>query len=133
MIFMPKKVFISYSYKKREQFQNMDLEIKKALTRIGFEGYSFVFDQHLKFKNDQEMMVKVLGKIDECDILIAELSDKQVGIGLEVGYAKAKNKRIIYIKRIDAAYSTTVGGVADDIIDYKNCTDLIKKIVTKLL
>ena len=41
-------------------------------------------------------MKQATADIDKCDILIAETSDRGIGIGIEVGYAKAKKKPIFY-------------------------------------
>ena len=43
--------------------------------------------------------------IDNSDILIAEVSEKAIGVGIEVGYAKAKGKPIIYIKNQSVCFS----------------------------
>ena len=73
-------------------------------------------------------------KIDESDLLLAELTYKSIGIGIEVGYAKAKGKRIIYMHRIGTELSTTTSGVCDIRIEYKDISDLLvqlKKVLKK--
>jgi 2'-deoxynucleoside 5'-phosphate N-hydrolase len=40
------------------------------------------------------MMRQAFAAIDKNDLLIAETTDKAIGIGIEVGYAKAKGKPI---------------------------------------
>lgn len=123
-----KKIFISYDFSKKDDFSDFHQQLTKFLKKEGNSVYSFVFDNHQKFKNHQDMMSQALKKIQECDILIAELSNKKIGIGIEVGYAKALKKYIIYIRKQNSKYSTTVGGISDLIIEYKDITDLIKKI-----
>lgn len=81
------------------------------------------------------MMNQAIRDIDNCDILIAETSDKGIGIGIEVGYAKAKNKPIIYIRSAKAEHSTTVSGISDYQIIYADIGDLKNKLcdtITKL-
>lgn len=89
-----------------------------------------VFVDKYKFtkQEEKEMMAIAFEEIDKCDLLIAELSKKAIGVGLEVGYAKAKNKTIIYIKKKVADYSTTVGGSADYLIEYKDNKELMVKL-----
>jgi 2'-deoxynucleoside 5'-phosphate N-hydrolase len=41
------------------------------------------------------MMAQAFLDIGQSDFLIAETSDKGIGIGIEVGYARAKQKPII--------------------------------------
>lgn len=123
-----KKIFIAYDFSNKEIYVNFHRKLKLYLEKDGNQIYSFVFDKHPKFKNDKDMMEKALNKIEESDVLIAELSSKQIGIGVEVGYAYALKKEIIYIRQLNSEYSKTVGGVASIIIEYKNIDDLIKKI-----
>ena len=82
------------------------------------------------------MMQQAMAAIDDCDILIAETSDKAIGIGIEVGYAKAKGKPVIYVRHADAAHSTTVSGISNFQIIYTNNADLaeaLKNIIIQLL
>ncbi|MCW1949019.1 MAG: nucleoside 2-deoxyribosyltransferase [Candidatus Shapirobacteria bacterium] len=123
-----KKIFISYDFSNKEKYLKFHQELTKFL-KIGHnQVYSFVFAKHQKFKNNQDMMDQALNKIKKSDILIAEISNKQIGIGIEVGYAKALKKYIIYIRQQNSEYSTTVGGISDLIIEYSDIKDLIKKI-----
>lgn len=62
--------------------------------------------------------------IDNCEILIAEITNKGIGIGVEVGYAKAKGKTVIYLRQQDAEHSTTVSGISDFQIVYNDTTEL---------
>ena len=84
-------------------------------------------------------MQQALADIDVCDLLIAEVSDKAIGIGVEAGYAKGKGKPVIYIRQKDSEHSTTLSGISDYRIIYDNINDLelqlsacIKKILSEL-
>jgi nucleoside 2-deoxyribosyltransferase len=123
----PIKIFISYSYKHRKKFLNFHQKLKKFLKKINIELYSFVFEFKLKVDN-KKMMKSALKKIDESDILITEASFKQIGIGIEAGYAKAKDKKIIYIKKKGSELSTTLDGISDIFIEYANFKDLSNKL-----
>ena len=74
------------------------------------------------------MMQQAMADLDNCDLLLAETSDKGIGIGIEVGYAKAKGKTIIYLRQKDTAHSTTVSGISDFQIVYNDATDLKKQL-----
>lgn len=76
-------------------------------------------------------MRSALKKIDESDLLIVELSNKVIGIGVEAGYAKAKGKKIIYIHKIGSEISTTVEGISDIKIMYKNISNLLNLLTNK--
>jgi len=81
------------------------------------------------------MMKQAMKEIDSCDLLIAETSEKGIGIGVEVGYAKARDKPIIYVRKKEAEHSTTVSGISDFQIIYSNIDDLklqLSDIIGKL-
>lgn len=125
---MINKVFVSYSFADKNKFRSFDRKLKKFLGRtFGIKTYSFVFDFKKK-TNNKVLMESALKKINESDLLIAELSYKSIGIGLEVGYAKAKGKKIIYIHKAGTELSTTVDGISDIRIKYKNIADLLTQL-----
>jgi len=116
--------YISISYSKRKLLDKELTAIIKTLNE--FKINSFVFVDNYKFDpaQEREMMQQAMTDIDNCDILIAETSDKAIGIGIEVGYAKAKNKPVIYIRQKNAEHSTTVSGISDFQIIYSGINDL---------
>ena len=74
------------------------------------------------------MMQKAMEDVEKSAILIAEVSEKGIGIGIEVGYAKAKNIPVIYVRNSSSEHSTTVSGIADFKIIYENVIDLEEKL-----
>ena len=73
-----------------------------------------------------------MAEIDRCDLLIAETSEKGIGIGIEVGYARAKGKPVIYCRHQEAEHSTTVSGMSDFQLVYQDTEDLKTKLNTIL-
>ncbi len=125
---MTVKAFISYSFTDKNKFRNFDKKLREFLKRnFNIVAYSFVFDFKKRVDN-ASLMKSALKKIDESDLLIVELSNKVIGIGLEVGYAKAKGKKIIYFHKIGSEVSTTVDGISDIRIEYKNISDLFNQL-----
>jgi nucleoside 2-deoxyribosyltransferase len=49
-------------------------------------------------------------------------------VGIEIGYAFAKQIPIIYLHKENAEYSTTASGSASHSIMYHNETDLVNKL-----
>lgn len=129
---MKNKVFIAYSFANKNEFENLNSQLKKFLQEnYNAEVSSFVFDSEENM--DHETMMKLaLEMIDKSQIIIAELTYKPIGVGLEVGYAKAKNKKIIYIHKLGSELSTTVNGIADYRIEYNNIDDLLLKLKESL-
>lgn len=116
----------------------MDAEINAIReTLLSFKIEPFVFVDEFVFtaKDEKEMMQQAISLIDSCDLLIAETSDKAIGIGIEVGYAKAKGKTIIYLRNRRAEHSTTVSGISDFQVVYNDVVELktlLKEVVIKI-
>ena len=129
------KAYISVGFSQRKQ---LDKEIMAIIETLrSFEIDPFVFIDNFRFEADEEeeMMKEAMKAIDNADILIAETSEKGVGIGVEVGYAKAKNKLVIYLRNKNSEHSTTVSGTSDYQVIYKDIDDLreqLKKIILKI-
>jgi len=126
------RAYIAVSYSKRKL---VDEEITSIIETLNtFEISSFVFVDNYKFNASQEkeMMLQAMEDIENCDILIAETSEKGIGIGIEVGFAKAKGKIVIYVRHRNAEHSTTVSGISDFQIVYSNSEDLKIKLIDTL-
>ena len=122
------KAYISISYNKRQELNG---ELQSIIDTLkAFHIKPFVFVDTFKFTSEQEkeMMQQAISAIDDCDLLIAERSHKAIGIGIEVGYAKAKGKRVIYMRNRNTEHSTTVSGISDSQIIYKDEVDLKQQL-----
>ncbi len=118
------KAYISVSFKNRKLLNSEIGTISKVLTENSIDALVFVDKYRFEIAQEQEMMQKAMEEIDNCDILIAETSEKGIGIGVEVGYAKGKGKTIVYIRQKDMEHSTTVSGSSDFQIIYSDSKDL---------
>ncbi len=130
---MSRLAYISVSYNKRHLLNEELLVIAEVLQQFGIN--SLVFADNYQFDKTQEraMMQQAFADIDKADMLIAETSDKAIGIGVEVGYAKAKGITIIYVRHINAEHSSTVAGTSDHQIIFSNTNDLalqLKNLLT---
>ncbi len=124
------KAYISISYQRRRSLNTAITAIMSVLEEHQIE--SFVFVDHYKFEetHEDEMMRAALAELDQCDILIAETSHKGIGIGIEAGYAKAKNKPVVYLRHKEAEHSTTLSGLSDHRVIYKSAEDLQKQLAS---
>ena len=123
-----KQAYISISFSKRKELEKEVRAIKSALEKIEFFGYVFVDENQFSTNEEGMMMQKAMEDIEKSVILIAEVSEKGIGIGIEVGYAKAKNIPVIYVRNSRSEHSTTVSGIADFRIIYENEIDLEEKL-----
>jgi len=109
------------------QYRTMQAEleaIRAVLEAVQIEPFVFVEHYHFALDEASEMMQTAKKHLDESDILIAELSHKAIGVGVEVGYMAAQGKPIVYLRRTGSDYSSTVGGLATYEIVYRDIEDL---------
>lgn len=128
---MNRTAYIAISYSKRNELAEELTAIREALLASGIKP--FVFTEQFQFSplQEKEMMQEAMRQIDAADLLIAETSDKAIGIGIEAGYAKAKGKPVIYLRNTKADHSSTLSGISDYAVIY-NSTEDLKKQLAKL-
>lgn len=127
------QAYLGISKSNRALFDQELEMVRKLFSQHNIVLNIFVEQYNFSVDEDKQMMEKAFADIDHSDFLIVELSKKAIGVGAEVGYAKAKNKPIIYLKRKSSAYSTTVGGSSDYLIEYTGIEDLKDKLAKTLL
>lgn len=125
---MKKSVFIATSYNHRTAIENILMSIKKIVNEFGFEPIVFVNSYEQEGVNYKKMQNDAFLHIDQSVVVIAELSHKAIGVGIEMGYAKARNKPIIYLHNDASEISTTTLGIAEDEIVYRDQEDLETKL-----
>jgi 2'-deoxynucleoside 5'-phosphate N-hydrolase len=124
--------YIAVSFKKRKSVEQEITALKMMLSNLSINAFVFVDQYQFDSDHEKEMMQQAMHDLDRCDLLIAETSDKGIGIGIEVGYAKAKNKPVIYMRNKSAERSTTVSGISDYQILYEDTDDLQTQLQTAL-
>jgi nucleoside 2-deoxyribosyltransferase len=123
-----KKAYLAISYSNRKKFDKEVDSLKEFFFNKEIDLLVFVDNYNFKPNQEQLMMQTAFKEIDSCDLLIAELTTKSIGVGIEIGYAFAKQIPIIYLHKENAEYSTTASGSANHSIMYHNETDLVNKL-----
>ena len=123
-----KKGYLAISYANRSLFNNEVESLKKLFKKNNFELLVFVDKYNFNVNQEKEMMETAFREIDTADFLIAELTTKSIGVGIEMGYAFAKEIPIIYLRKKNAEYSTTASGSSNYIVEYENEFDLIESM-----
>lgn len=106
--------------------------IVNTLKDFKIESLVFVNEYKFDVTQEQQMMSRAMAEIENCDLLVAETSEKGIGIGIEVGYAKAHGKKIIYLRQKKSDHSTTVSGISDFKIIYTGLVDLRQQLSNTL-
>ena len=73
----------------------------------------------------QVLMQHTFQAIDASAFIVIDLTEKGVGLGIEAGYAYARQKPIVVIGRTGPAISTTLTGVAQHMFLYTHLDDLV--------
>jgi len=123
-----KKVYLAISYSNRGLFDNEIECLKNLFKSNNLELLVFVDKYNFKTSQEKEMMKSAFMEIDDSDFLIAELTTKSIGVGIEIGYAFAKKKPIIYLRKKYTEYSTTASGSSTYNVEYENEFDLYKSM-----
>jgi nucleoside 2-deoxyribosyltransferase len=127
-----KRGYLAISFSDRNKFDAEIDSLKKTLSKKGLELLVFVDNYYFENNQENKMMKTAFQEIDNSDFLIAELTKKSIGVGIEIGYAHSKQKPIFYLRRKDAEYSTTASGCSKYSIEYENTADLEEKIIKAL-
>lgn len=65
-----------------------------------------------------ELMKLTFEMIDSCQLVVVELTEKGVGLGIEAGYAYAKGIKIVTIAKMGSDISATLRGISDQVLLY---------------
>lgn len=123
-----KRAYLAISLSNRPKLEEELGHIQSILKRKGIEVFIFVDHYHFSKEQEKEMMQTAFREIDRSDLLIAELSKKAIGVGVEVGYAYAKGIPVLYLRQELSEPSTTVAGSSTYQIVYQNPKDLKQQL-----
>lgn len=121
-----KKAYFAISYSNRKQFDKEVESLKNLFHEKNIELFVFVDNYNFNANQEKEMMKTAFEEIDSSDFLVADLTTKSIGVGIEIGYAFAKEKPIFYLRKKGSEYSTTASGCSNYVVEYKNELDLVE-------
>ena len=127
-----KKAYLAIGFQNRKLLEAETVIIRETLLSLQIHLFIFVDAYHFGTGQEKEMMQAAFHEIDHCDLLLAEVSEKAIGVGIEIGYAVAKQKPVIYLRKAGAEHSTTAAGSATEQIIYQNGADLAEKLINTL-
>ncbi len=125
---MNHQVYISCSFALRKVLEQELQTIKSILLAQQYQPWVFVEHYTFSIKQEREMMQQAMQDIENSVFLLAETTDKGIGIGIEAGYAKALKKPVVYLRKQSAEHSTTLAGLSDYQIVYQDTADLARQL-----
>ncbi len=121
------KAYLAIKYHPDQKNRHAIEQISAALRQNGIQALCITRDLEqwgaISFPPN-ELMLKSFAEIDSSDLVIIELSEKGVGIGIEAGYAWANNKPIITIAQQGSDISTTLEGISHKLFRYNSFQEL---------
>jgi len=127
-----KKAYLSISYSNRKYLQAEIETIRQTAAGFQIDLFVFVDARYFSPGQENEMMQQAFADIESADLLIAEVTEKAIGVGIEIGYAVALYKPVIYLRNAQAEHSTTAAGSAQHTIIYQNPEELGQKLAVVL-
>lgn len=123
-----KQAFLSTSFKNRNNI-NAEVEaIRRSAQASHLELLVFVDKYEFNKGEEKIMMQQTCEDIKNSAILLAEISDKAIGVGIEVGYAIALGIPVVYMRQNNSEYSNTIGGIVANHIVYADSGDLERQL-----
>ena len=101
--------------------------IAAALETCGFETVCIARDVERWGQvqlDPAELMARSLAEIDGCDVVVVDVSEKGVGVGIEAGYAYARRVPILTIAAQGADVPATLQGISREVFQYRQLGEL---------
>jgi nucleoside 2-deoxyribosyltransferase len=127
-----KKAYLSIGYQNRKRLEAEISALQEVLSAWQVALFVFVDQYHFTPQQETEMMQQAFRDISSSDLLLAEVSEKAIGVGIEIGYAVALGKPVIYLRQARAEHSTTASGSAGYSVIYSNAGE-ISQLLTPIL
>ncbi len=123
------KAYIAIKYHADNKNKTSIEKISSALERSGLETFCLVRDVE-KWGNvtltPAELMRRTFAEIEASDLIVIDLTEKGVGLGIEAGYAYARHIPIVTIAQKGSDISTTLQGISQTIHWYDEYDELIQ-------
>lgn len=130
---MKRTAYISLAYRQRAALAETIDAIGETLLAWSIDPFVFVDVYTFHPSEERCMMAQAMADIDRCNLLVAETSEKAIGVGVEVGYAKAKGKPVVYLRKSTAEHATTASGISDFQVVYESTSDLRQQLAGVLV
>ncbi|MCB9418889.1 MAG: nucleoside 2-deoxyribosyltransferase [Ardenticatenaceae bacterium] len=124
---MAKQAYIGIKYYEDNRNQSEIARLSRQLEQAGYTTVCIARDVEkwgTVRVSPQELMQRTFTIIDQSDLIVMEMSEKGVGLGIEAGYAYAKGKYLLIVLQKERELSSTMAGIATKIIRYNTLEQL---------
>ena len=120
------KAYISVKYRADNSNKDCIEHISSALERNGFETVCIARDIEKWGQvqsSPRKLMQRAFTEIDSSNLLVVDLTEKGVGLGIEADYAHAKQIPIVVIAKKGSDISATLQGISQRLVLYDEFED----------
>jgi 2'-deoxynucleoside 5'-phosphate N-hydrolase len=121
------QAYIAIKYHPDRRNRDKIEQITRALARIGLGSVCIVRDVEAwgQVSLDATSLMQVsFDAIDASELVVVDLTEKGVGIGIEAGYAYARGVPILTVAEAGTDISTTLKGISRSVSFYRDAEEL---------
>ena len=121
------KAFLSIKYHADHSNRAHIQQLSRALETCGYTTVVIARDVEQWGQvalSPAELMRQTFVALEGCDLVVVDLTEKGVGIGIEAGYAHAKGIPIVAMARQGRDISTTLQGIARQTLWYDSYQEI---------
>ena len=126
------KAFLSIKFWGDDRNRGHVEAVIRAIEDSGFDVFCIRRDAEkwgeIKF-TPEGLMNTTFAEIDRSHVLVADVADWPIGVGVEAGYAFAKGIPVICICQEGKPMANTVAGFASSVIKYNDYDELKSRLV----
>ena len=130
------KAYIAIKFHKDYSNKETVEVISRVFSAKGHETVCMIRDHEQEGKISlapRRLMTLAFQQIDSSDLMVADITEKGIGVGIECGYAYARNIPVIITARKGIEIPATLMGIYDSIIYYEDLEHLEENLQEVLL
>lgn len=122
------KAYISVDTETRKSLGKEIIALGMAMGSANVEQFIFVDKYTIEPGQENEMMQKAMKEIDSSNFIIIEATKINITSCIELGYAKAKRKPIVYLQKAEADTNELIFALSNFHILYTSPKDLFDQL-----
>lgn len=122
------KAYISVDTETRKSLSKEIIALGMAMSTANVEQFIFVDKHPFEAGMEAELMQKAMKEIDSSNFMIIEATTVNVTSCVELGYAKAKRKPVVYLQKAEADTNELLFALSNFHILYSSPKDLFDQL-----
>lgn len=122
------RAYISVSPEHRKKLSKEFIALGMALSGVNADAFVFVDKHQCQEEQEQEYLNLAMQHIDASNFIIVEATHPSVLSCLELGYAKARKKPIVYLQHAEVKVESLMAAMGNFHILYESPKDLFDQM-----